>query len=60
MNDETFRLTPADIRTQPFRRTPLGYDVPAVEEFRQRVADEFERLMREGRSREPVAEEVVA
>jgi DivIVA domain-containing protein len=47
MNDETFRLTPADIRTQPFRRTPFGYDVPAVEEFRQRVADEFERLMRE-------------
>lgn len=47
MNDDTFRLTPADIRTQPFRRTPIGYDVPAVEEFRQRVADEFERLMRE-------------
>jgi DivIVA domain-containing protein len=47
MNDDAFRLTPADIRTQPFRRTPIGYDVPAVEEFRQRVADEFERLMRE-------------
>jgi DivIVA domain-containing protein len=47
MNDEAFRLTPADIRTQPFRRTPIGYDVPAVEEFRQRVADEFERIMRE-------------
>ncbi len=47
MNDQTFRLTPADIRAQQFRRGAFGYDVAAVEEFRARVADEFERLMRE-------------
>jgi DivIVA domain-containing protein len=47
MSDQGFRLTPADIRAQEFRRAALGYDLTAVEEFRQRVADELERLLRE-------------
>jgi DivIVA domain-containing protein len=47
MNDNEFRLTPADVRTQEFRRVPLGYEVAGVEEFRGRMADELERLLRE-------------
>jgi DivIVA domain-containing protein len=47
MNDEGFRLTPVDVRSQEFRRSALGYDVAGVEEFRARVADELERLLRE-------------
>jgi DivIVA domain-containing protein len=47
MNDPEFRLTPADIRAQRFRKVAFGYDAAAVEEFRSRIADEFERLMRE-------------
>lgn len=46
MNDE-FRLTPADVRAQEFRRGAFGYDVAGVEDFRQRVAEEMERLLRE-------------
>jgi DivIVA domain-containing protein len=47
MNDQEFRLTPADIRAQQFRRTAFGYEQAAVEDFRSRVADELERLLRE-------------
>jgi DivIVA domain-containing protein len=47
MNDDGFRLTPVDVRGQGFRRRALGYDTEGVEEFRQRVADELERLLRE-------------
>jgi len=46
MNDE-FRLTPADARAQQFRRAAFGYEVAGVEDFRQRVAEEMERLLRE-------------
>lgn len=47
MNDDGFRLTPVDVRGQEFHRRALGYDTAGVEEFRQRVADELERLLRE-------------
>jgi DivIVA domain-containing protein len=47
MNDQEFRLTPADLRAQRFRRTAFGYEQSAVEDFRTRVADELERLLRE-------------
>ena len=47
MNDEGFRLTPVDVRTQEFRRSAFGYDVAGVEDFRSRVAEELERLLRE-------------
>ncbi len=46
MSDE-FRLTPLDVRKSEFRKAMRGYEVPAVEEFRARVADELERTVRE-------------
>jgi DivIVA domain-containing protein len=47
MNDNGFRLTPADIRGQEFRRSAFGYEVAAVDEFRSHVAEELEKLLRE-------------
>ena len=47
MNDEVFRLTPAEVRQQEFRRTIKGYDQHGVEEFRERVAAELERVLLE-------------
>lgn len=47
MSDDVFRLTPLDIRKTDFNKTLRGYDPLEVEEFRSRVADEFERLVRE-------------
>ena len=47
MTEDEFHLTPIDIRTQAFRRIMRGYDPAAVEEFRERVAAEVERLIRE-------------
>jgi DivIVA domain-containing protein len=47
MSDEIFRLTPLDARKTEFRKTVRGFDPLAVEDFRSRVADELERLVRE-------------
>lgn len=47
MTDAGFHLTPVDIRAQAFRRTLRGYDPASVEEFRERIAEELERLLRE-------------
>lgn len=52
MNDElqradTFHLTPLDIRRQEFRRSLRGYEPLGVEDFRARVAEELERVIRE-------------
>jgi DivIVA domain-containing protein len=47
MTDNEFHLTPVDIRNQEFPRGLRGFDTAAVEEFRGRVADELERLLRE-------------
>ena len=47
MNDDTFSLTPLDVRTQQFGKTLRGYDQASVEEFRERVANELESLLRE-------------
>ncbi|HXV86171.1 MAG TPA: DivIVA domain-containing protein [Gemmatimonadales bacterium] len=47
MTEPGFNLTPVDIRTQEFRRSLRGYDPEGVDEFRGRVADELERLLRE-------------
>src|SRR5579864_3885370 len=44
---EAFHLTPLDVRKQEFRRTLRGYDPLGVEDFRMRVADELERVIRE-------------
>ena len=47
MMDTAFHITPVDIRSQEFHRALRGYDPASVEEFRERVADEVERLLRE-------------
>jgi DivIVA domain-containing protein len=46
MIDERFNLTPVDVRTQEFGRKLNGYDPVRVEEFRTRVAEELERLIK--------------
>ena len=47
MIDDTFRLTPLDVRKQEFRRSMRGYDRAEVEDFRTRVGDELERVVKE-------------
>jgi DivIVA domain-containing protein len=57
MSDDAFHLTPLDVRKQEFRKALRGYDSNGVEEFRTRVADELERILRE---RAVLEERVVA
>jgi DivIVA domain-containing protein len=45
--DETFHLTPLDVRRYDFGRTLRGYDPERVEQFRTQVAEELERLTRQ-------------
>ena len=45
--DETFHLTPLDVRRYDFGRTLRGYDPERVEQFRHQVAEELERLTRQ-------------
>ena len=47
MMENGFPLTPLDIRTQKFHKALRGYAVDGVEEFRERVGSEVERLIRE-------------
>jgi DivIVA domain-containing protein len=47
MSEGEFRLTPVDIRAQEFSRAAWGYSAADVEDFRDRVAEEMERLARE-------------
>jgi DivIVA domain-containing protein len=46
MMDETFHLTPMDVRRYEFGRALRGYDPERVDQFREQVADELERLSR--------------
>ena len=46
MSDETFHLTPIDVRRYEFATAMRGYDKARVEQFREQVADEMERLTR--------------
>jgi DivIVA domain-containing protein len=46
MIDETFHLTPLDIRRYEFGRALRGYDPERVDQFREQVAQELERLGR--------------
>jgi len=46
MTDEIFHLTPLDVRRYEFGRVLRGYDTERVDQFREQVADELERLMR--------------
>jgi cell division initiation protein len=47
VSDDSFHLTPLDVRRQEFRRSLRGYEPLGVEDFRMRVADELERVLRE-------------
>ncbi|GAC1515308.1 MAG: hypothetical protein NVS1B4_05290 [Gemmatimonadaceae bacterium] len=55
MTDETFRLTPLDVRRYDFGRALRGYDPTRVEQFRGDVADELERLSRANQELETTA-----
>jgi DivIVA domain-containing protein len=44
--DESFHLTPLDVRRTEFTGALRGYDKARVDEFRDRVANELERLTR--------------
>ena len=44
MNDEAFHLTPVDARRFDFGSALRGYDKTRVDQFRDQVADELERL----------------
>jgi DivIVA domain-containing protein len=46
MIDESFHLTPLDVRRYEFPRTLRGYDPERVDHFRGQVAEEMERLAR--------------
>lgn len=46
MSDEIFHLTPLDVRRTEFPRVLRGYEPARVDEFREQVADELERLTR--------------
>lgn len=46
MMDETFHLTPLDVRRYEFGKSLRGYDPDRVEQFREQVAEELERLSR--------------
>jgi DivIVA domain-containing protein len=46
MIDDSFHLTPLDVRRTDFPAALRGYDKARVDEFRDRVANELERLTR--------------
>ncbi|MGI8546266.1 MAG: DivIVA domain-containing protein, partial [Gemmatimonadaceae bacterium] len=46
MIDEAFHLTSLDVRRYDFGRSLRGYDPARVDQFREQVADEMERLAR--------------
>ena len=46
MTDDAFHLTPHDIRAQEFQRGMRGFDPAQVESFKERVAEEVDRLLR--------------
>ncbi len=46
MTDESFHLTPLDVRRFEFASALRGYDKAKVDQFRDQVADELERVTR--------------
>lgn len=46
MNEEVFHLTPVDVRRFEFGTTLRGYDKARVDQFREQVATELERMAR--------------
>lgn len=55
MTDESFHLTPLDIRRYDFGSALRGYDKTRVEQFRNDVANEVERLARQAQDLEAKA-----
>lgn len=53
--DEVFRLTPVDVRRYEFGSAMRGYDRARVDQFREQVADELERLARHNQDLEAKA-----
>jgi len=47
MTDDAFHLTPHDVRAQEFQAAVRGYNRIQVDEFKLRVSEELERLLRE-------------
>jgi DivIVA domain-containing protein len=47
MMDDSFHLTPLDVRRYDFGKSLRGYDPQRVEQFREQVATELERLTRQ-------------
>ncbi|MEO8294715.1 MAG: DivIVA domain-containing protein [Gemmatimonadota bacterium] len=47
MTDDAFHLTPHDIRAQEFQTAMRGFNRVQVDEFKLRISEEFERLLRE-------------
>jgi DivIVA domain-containing protein len=47
MTDDPFRLTPLDVRRYDFGSALRGYDKVRVDQFRDQVADELEKLSRQ-------------
>ncbi|MEO8199120.1 MAG: DivIVA domain-containing protein [Gemmatimonadota bacterium] len=47
MTDDAFHLTPHDIRAQEFQPSMRGYNRVQVDEFKLRISEEVERLLRE-------------
>ncbi len=53
MIDETFHLTPLDVRRYEFGKKAIGgYDPERVDQFREQVAEELERLTRQNQELE--------
>jgi DivIVA domain-containing protein len=55
MTDELFRLTPLDVRRYEFGRSLRGYDPARVDQFREQVAEEMDRLIRSNQELESKA-----
>jgi DivIVA domain-containing protein len=47
MTDDAFHLTSHDVRAQEFQKVLRGFDPGQVEDFKQRMAEEIDRLVRE-------------
>ena len=46
MNDDSFHLSPVEIRHFELKRVMRGYDMAQVDDFKRQVADELERVLR--------------
>jgi DivIVA domain-containing protein len=59
MSDDTFRLTPLDVRRYDFGKQLRGYERTRVDQFREQVATELERLTRTNQELEQKARNFV-